>query len=153
MPAIFEHCNYCQKRTETLEIAGGDCKECVFSKVTPKTLCSFCAKDKTEVKNLITGGPNYSELKGDEGKPVYICNECIEMCQEVIDHKALDEVWYRKEALNKWLVNNGNGSNEKAFREGWDYNGEEDPDFTLYYDWPYDFEAGVKAKRKYLEGK
>lgn len=35
---IKEHCNYCGKETETLEIAGGDCKECGFSKVTPKRI-------------------------------------------------------------------------------------------------------------------
>lgn len=179
MPAIFEHCNYCQKRTETLEISGGDCKVCGCSKVTPlqfkvglgiraswkgdvyrvegiiekiikphetltesemkkyagiepghkayksvqgasckvtrlilkksldehytivpvnlnswkiiikKLLCSFCGKEQTEVKNLIAGGPNYSEQRDDDGKPIYICDECIEMCNDLIKERKI----------------------------------------------------------------
>ena len=35
--------------------------------------CSFCGKPQDEV-NRIIAGPG-----------VYICNECIELCQEIID--------------------------------------------------------------------
>ena len=35
---ITEYCYYCQKDTETLGYAGGDCAICGFSKVTPKHL-------------------------------------------------------------------------------------------------------------------
>ena len=37
-----------------------------------ETHCSFCAKLKTDVANLVSG------------PTVYICNECIELCEDVI---------------------------------------------------------------------
>ena len=40
--------------------------------------CSFCGKPQDQVKRLIAG-PN-----------VYICNECIELCQEIIDEEFVD---------------------------------------------------------------
>ena len=114
---------------------------------TIKTLCSFCGKDKTEVRNLISGGPNSSEQKGDDGKPVYICNECIDLTQEIINQPMTD-------AMNEWLGDNGTENNEVAFIKGWSYieTDEEDPDFTQI-DYTYDFKAGMKARRKYLKRK
>lgn len=94
---IIERCNGCAKDTETLGIAGGDCKECGKSKVTPKTLCSFCGSPKEKVKNLIAAGPNYAEHKGDKGHPVYICNECVDLCQEIINQD-------KKEVINETNV-------------------------------------------------
>ena len=35
---ILERCNYCNKPTETIDIPGGDCKICGFSKPTPDKL-------------------------------------------------------------------------------------------------------------------
>jgi len=35
--------------------------------------CSFCGKDQTEVRKLIAG------------PAVYICNECVHLCQRIID--------------------------------------------------------------------
>ena len=35
--------------------------------------CSFCGKSKDEVRKLITGP-----------KAVYICDECIELCHEMV---------------------------------------------------------------------
>ena len=35
--------------------------------------CSFCGKSQEQVKKLIAGG-----------KDVYICNECVELCAELI---------------------------------------------------------------------
>lgn len=35
-------------------------------------LCSFCGKSHTEVERLIAG------------RGVYICNECIELCAEIL---------------------------------------------------------------------
>ncbi|MDY6313654.1 MAG: ClpX C4-type zinc finger protein, partial [Clostridia bacterium] len=35
--------------------------------------CSFCGRDQSEVKRLIAG------------PGVYICNECIELCSEIIE--------------------------------------------------------------------
>ncbi|MDX9916435.1 MAG: ATP-dependent Clp protease ATP-binding subunit ClpX [Gudongella sp.] len=40
--------------------------------------CSFCGKPQDQVKRLIAG-PN-----------VYICNECIELCQEIIEEEFVD---------------------------------------------------------------
>ncbi len=42
--------------------------------------CSFCGKPQDQVKRLIAG-PN-----------VYICNECIELCQEIIEEEFVQNV-------------------------------------------------------------
>ncbi|NUN95193.1 MAG: ATP-dependent Clp protease ATP-binding subunit ClpX [Candidatus Omnitrophica bacterium] len=41
--------------------------------------CSFCGKSQEEVKKLIAGPPQ----KGTS-QPVYICNECVALCNEVL---------------------------------------------------------------------
>jgi len=41
--------------------------------------CSFCGKSQEEVKKLIAGPPQ----KGTS-QPVYICNECVSLCNEVL---------------------------------------------------------------------
>jgi ATP-dependent protease Clp ATPase subunit len=38
-------------------------------------LCSFCAKSKRQVEKLIAG-PN-----------VYICDECVELCNEILEEE------------------------------------------------------------------
>jgi ATP-dependent Clp protease ATP-binding subunit ClpX len=38
--------------------------------------CSFCGKSQTEVKMLVSG------------PGVFICDECVERCQEIIEKKA-----------------------------------------------------------------
>ncbi len=38
--------------------------------------CSFCGKSQDEVKKLIAG------------PTVYICDECIELCNDIIDEEA-----------------------------------------------------------------
>lgn len=45
-----------------------------------KLKCSFCGKSQEQVKRLIAG-PN-----------VYICDECIDLCQEII-HEEFDETF------------------------------------------------------------
>ncbi len=42
--------------------------------------CSFCGKAKAEVDRLIAG------------PGVYICNECIESCHDLIQEQALKEI-------------------------------------------------------------
>ena len=42
--------------------------------------CSFCGKSHDEV-NKIIAGPG-----------VYICDECIEMCSEIIENEQTDEL-------------------------------------------------------------
>ena len=39
--------------------------------------CSFCGKSQEQVRRLIAG-PN----------AVYICNECVALCQEIIDEES-----------------------------------------------------------------
>ena len=38
--------------------------------------CSFCGKDSSQVKRIIAG------------PDAYICNECVELCEEIIAHEA-----------------------------------------------------------------
>ncbi|MBM6753397.1 ATP-dependent Clp protease ATP-binding subunit ClpX [Lactobacillus alvi] len=41
--------------------------------------CSFCGKSQDEVKKIVAG------------PGVYICNECVELCQQIIDQELADE--------------------------------------------------------------
>ncbi|MFW6007911.1 MAG: ATP-dependent Clp protease ATP-binding subunit ClpX [archaeon] len=41
--------------------------------------CSFCGKDQEEVKKLVAG------------PKVYICDECIELCNEIVEDELIDE--------------------------------------------------------------
>ena len=47
--------------------------------------CSFCGKTQSQVKRLVAG------------PGVYICNECIELCQSVLD----DDMGYRKPRVSE----------------------------------------------------
>ncbi|MDR7870646.1 MAG: ATP-dependent Clp protease ATP-binding subunit ClpX [Tissierellaceae bacterium] len=49
--------------------------------------CSFCGKPQDQVRRLIAG-PN-----------VYICNECIELCQEIIEEEFMDSFDYEMKEL------------------------------------------------------
>ncbi|MFW7373437.1 ATP-dependent Clp protease ATP-binding subunit ClpX [Vagococcus fluvialis] len=42
--------------------------------------CSFCGKSQDEVKKLVAG------------PGVYICNECIDLCKEIIDEEIQEEI-------------------------------------------------------------
>ena len=45
----------------------------LFKKKAPKEVkCSFCGKTRDQVKKIITG------------PSVYICNECVDLCNEVL---------------------------------------------------------------------
>ena len=46
-----------------------------------KIRCSFCGKTQDQVERLISG-PNNG---------VFICNECVDICAEIIDEEGLDE--------------------------------------------------------------
>lgn len=39
----------------------------------PSPCCSFCGKKQNEVKKLIAGAT------------VYICNECVKLCQKILE--------------------------------------------------------------------
>ncbi len=49
--------------------------------------CSFCGKPQDQVRRLIAG-PN-----------VYICNECIELCQDIIEEEFVDSFDYDMEEV------------------------------------------------------
>ncbi len=51
--------------------------------------CSFCGKPQDQVRRLIAG-PN-----------VFICDECIELCQEIIDEEFVDAFDYEVRDLPK----------------------------------------------------
>ncbi len=58
------------------------------SKDTEKPLyCSFCGKSQHEVKKLIAG------------PSVFICDECIELCTDIVQDEAEEEVRAAKEGL------------------------------------------------------
>ena len=42
--------------------------------------CSFCGKTQDQVKKLIAG------------PEVYICDECVELCNEILDEEFLDTI-------------------------------------------------------------
>ena len=43
--------------------------------------CSFCGKSQSQVKRMVAG------------PGVYICNECIELCEEIMDVESMpDEI-------------------------------------------------------------
>ena len=49
-----------------------------------KLYCSFCGKSQKEVRKLIAG------------PSVYICNECIELCNEIIADEEAKEGYLKK---------------------------------------------------------
>ena len=40
--------------------------------------CSFCRKDRTEVEFLFAG------------PTAFICNECVDLCREILDHERTE---------------------------------------------------------------
>lgn len=55
----------------------------------PTLKCSFCGKSQEQVKRLIAG-PN-----------VYICDECIELCNEILEEELSI---YKKDDSNEWSL-------------------------------------------------
>ena len=59
-----------------------------MSEQTTKLNCSFCGKEQSKVKKLIAG-PN-----------IYICNECVDLCNDILLEESKNEkeevVWQRK---------------------------------------------------------
>ena len=61
-----------------------------------KLNCSFCGKSQDEVKKLIAG------------PSVYICNECVDLCNDIIEEEikgdeinSFDEILSPSEIYNK----------------------------------------------------
>ena len=51
-----------------------------FSESSEQLKCSFCGKSQRQVKKLIAG------------PGVYICDECIDLCNEIIEEELESEV-------------------------------------------------------------
>jgi hypothetical protein len=63
---------------------------------TPRDIpdyCSFCGKDRNEVRKLIAGGgPNQPARDPPrELPPVCICDECVELCFSIVAETFYDE--------------------------------------------------------------
>ena len=66
---------------------------------TGQLTCSFCGKSQDEVKKLIAG------------PTVYICDECIELCNDIIDEEArLDDASALKRSCRSQFITIINGS-------------------------------------------
>ena len=65
---------------------------------TEQLLCSFCGKSQRQVKKLIAG------------PGVYICDECIDLCNEIIDEELVAPAYFDGESLPRpreiWSVLN-----------------------------------------------
>lgn len=60
-----------------------------FNEGSDQLKCSFCGKSQRHVKKLIAG------------PGVYICDECIDLCNEIIDEELTEEVEFKLEELPK----------------------------------------------------
>jgi ATP-dependent Clp protease ATP-binding subunit ClpX len=56
-----------------------------------KKSCSFCGKKRSQVKKLIAG------------QSVYICNECVELCNDVLKNETTEQTETREVSVNKKL--------------------------------------------------
>jgi ClpX C4-type zinc finger/Glyoxalase superfamily protein len=75
----YENWNILSAKIEAAEPAAGDERTHLVTAqgdpALPKTLyCSFCSKSQHEVRKLIAGPP-----------PSLICDECVELCIDIID--------------------------------------------------------------------
>ena len=60
-----------------------------FSDEKGQLKCSFCGKIQDQVKKLVAG------------PGVYICDECIELCNEIIEEELMDETDFELGELPK----------------------------------------------------
>ncbi|HKL76363.1 MAG TPA: ClpX C4-type zinc finger protein, partial [Halanaerobiales bacterium] len=51
--------------------------------------CSFCGKSQDQVKKLVAG------------PGVYICDECIELCNEIIEEELNDDLEFTLQSIPK----------------------------------------------------
>lgn len=77
----------------------GDRKEDQVSRYTP--MCSFCGKWQKEVKKLIAGSD------------VFICNECVDLCNEIIAEDKEKEEKMIKVKIELRFVGAGFPSSQK----------------------------------------
>ena len=63
--------------------------------------CSFCGKSQDQVKKLIAG------------PDVYICDECVELCNEILDEEFFDQKSKNKDGENTETQNKTTDCEEK----------------------------------------
>ena len=51
--------------------------------------CSFCSKARSKTRKMIAG-PN-----------VYICNECVEICREILDDDKQDKPTNKNQSISE----------------------------------------------------
>lgn len=84
-----------------------------LAKKDPKQLhCSFCGKSQDEVKKLIAG------------PDVYICNECVDLCKEIMDEETMTQFFEGnldvpkpqeiREILNDYVIGQDNAKKALA---------------------------------------
>ena len=57
---------------------------------TPKSVrCSFCGKTQDEVRKIVAG------------PGVYICDECVDLCNSIIDTEEYEDERYTLEGLEE----------------------------------------------------
>ena len=64
--------------------------------------CSFCGKSQKQVKKLIAG------------PGVYICDECIDLCNEIIEEELAETGELRQILEEKLGPDYGNGAEERV---------------------------------------
>ncbi|WP_410365873.1 ClpX C4-type zinc finger protein [Achromobacter mucicolens] len=64
-------------------------------KQAPELHCSFCDKSQYEVRKLIAR---------DGDNRITICDECMEMCNQIINDQSLVETEHRPKALFDYIV-------------------------------------------------
>ncbi len=79
---------------------------------TGPVTCSFCGKSQDQVKKIVAG------------PGVYICNECIDLCKEIIDEEFKEEAYQNllevpkpieiMKSLNDYVI--GQDAAKKHFR-------------------------------------
>ena len=70
-----------EKRSRKLEIEKGIEIEMAIKGSEPRIKCSFCGKTEDQVRKLIAGPDG-----------VYICDECVSICSEIMEEEFADEV-------------------------------------------------------------
>ena len=63
--------------------------------------CSFCGKSQEQVRKLIAG------------PGVYICDECIDLCNEILDEEILDNTGKAKHSNESPLSSSGSPTKSK----------------------------------------
>ena len=80
-----------------------------FDDGTKQLKCSFCSKTQDQVKRLIAG------------PGVYICDECVELCKEIIEEEPDIHVLRKKYKLNLDVFMVGMTLLHAVFRYNLDY--------------------------------